>query len=427
MKFKAQTLQTLSLLPGYCSIIRTMEFIYTSALSTFNELVYSETSFPITSSAVFNSFWMAGYECSDQLNCFGNRVDLLAETLHLENIEDDYQTLQSFHIKTVREGIQWSKVEKTPYNYDFSTVKMMIDAGKEAGIQQIWDICHFGYPDDLTPLHPQFLNRFVSLCRAFILFYREHIPEGKVIITPINEVGFISWLGGEVAGTSPYTVRMGWEVKYALVRAYIKGIEALKEIDSQVLIMVTEPLVNIVPPLYPTTEDISAAAAQHEIQYQVVDMLTGSMCPELGGKEDLIDIIGLNYYYNNQWIVGTDQFLPWANDEPDLRWRSLSSSLEEVQARYSQPLVIAETSHPEEDRPLWVIHIAKACKDALAMGVNLLGICLYPIIDRPDWDDLSKWHRSGLWDSDPLDPANRTLFVPYATALLRAQKILPSE
>jgi len=401
-----------------------MKQIYSSALSVFDELVYSEITCDINSNNIFKSFWMGGYECSDQLNCFGNRVDLLAETRHLENIDRDYQQLDSFQIKSVREGIRWSMVEKTPYSYDFSSVKLMIEAAKKTGTQQIWDICHFGFPDDLTPLHPQFTNRFVSLCKAFILFYRQLVPVGKVIITPINEVGFISWLGGEVGGTSPYAVHMGWDVKYALSKAYIKGIEALKEIDNSVLILVTEPLVSIVPPLYPTPDQIDAAAMQHEIQYQVVDMLNGFMCPELGGKEGLVDIIGFNFYYNNQWIVGTGQFLPWANDELDPRWRSLSSLLIEAQQRYKLPLIIAETSHPEEDRPLWITYIAKTCKEALEAGVNLLGICLYPIIDRPDWDDLTNWHKSGLWDSDPLNPDDRELYIPYAKALLRAQKIV---
>ena len=32
----------------------------------------------------FRSFWMGGFECSDQLNHFGNRVDLLSETGHIK-------------------------------------------------------------------------------------------------------------------------------------------------------------------------------------------------------------------------------------------------------------------------------------------------------------------------------------------------------
>ena len=193
----------------------------------------------------FKTFWMAGYECTDQINAFGNRVDFLKITGHLSKIDEDYRDLNILKIKTVREGIRWSVVEKVPYQYDFSTVEEMIIAGKRNNIQQLWDICHFGFPDDLTPLHPMFARRFASVCRAFVKFYREIDSEGDVIITPINEVSFLSWLGGDVRGTSPFCIRQGWEVKYHLMKAYIEAIEAMKEVDSRVRIMTTEPLVNI--------------------------------------------------------------------------------------------------------------------------------------------------------------------------------------
>lgn len=58
-----------------------------------------------------------------------------------------------------------------------------------------------------------FARRFASVCRAFVKFYREIDSDGDLIITPINEVSFLSWLGGDVRGTSPFCIRQGWEVK----------------------------------------------------------------------------------------------------------------------------------------------------------------------------------------------------------------------
>ena len=107
----------------------------------------------------FQSFWWGGYECTDQLNAFGNRVDFLPLTGHLQLLNEDYTDLGQFNVKTVREGIRWAHIEKTPYHYDWSTVKTMLDAGQRHGIQQVWDMCHFGFPDDLTPLHPMFARR----------------------------------------------------------------------------------------------------------------------------------------------------------------------------------------------------------------------------------------------------------------------------
>lgn len=377
----------------------------------------------------FRSFWMAGYECTDKLNCFGARVDFLNITGHLEKIVEDYQNLSFFAIKTVREGIRWSFVEKKPYQYDWTDAELMIRCGMENDIQQIWDICHFGFPDDLTPLHPLFARRFAALCRAFVKKFRSVNPHATLIVTPINEVGFLSWLGGDAAGTSPYTKNFGWEVKYALMKAYIEGIEAMFEEDPLIRIMPTEPLVNMVPPLPSTEEERIKAANVHDAQFQALDMLSGRMCPELRGKPEYVDIIGCNYYFNNQWIVGSFDCLPWANHEPDPRWRPLSDSLTELYNRYARPVVLSETSHPGEHRPNWMEYIASECATALSQGLPLWGVCWYPIIDRPDWDHLQPWHRSGLWDIEIQENGElqRVLEPSAANAFIAAQKLVQTQ
>ena len=373
----------------------------------------------------FSSFLMGGFECSDKLNAFGNRVDLLNITGHLQKIEDDYEMLLPFNIKTVREGIRWSQVEKTPYKYDWSDVGGMIKAAKKKGIQQVWDLCHFGFPDDLTPLHPKFPQRFSSLCRSFVNFYRELQPEGDLIITPINEVSFLSWLGGDARGTSPYCVNAGWEVKYHLMRAYIEGIDALREEDSNIKILSTEPLIQVVPLKNATIEEIIEADRVQDFQYQCTDMLTGRMCPELGGTQEHLDILGVNFYYNNRWVLGFRDFLSWANIPYDARWKPLSLLLKQAYLRYSCPIIIAETSHPGIHRPNWIEYVTKECVDVLENNIPLLGVCLYPIIDRPDWDHLTPWHRAGLWDAEISDSElpKRMLYQPYAEALQESSKL----
>ncbi len=375
----------------------------------------------------FKSFWMGGFECTDKQNCFGNRVDLLHVSGHLELLDQDYTQLKPFNISTVREGIRWSQVEKKPYEYDWSTVEYMMERGKAHGIQQIWDICHFGYPDDMSPLHPMFARRFAAICRAFVQFYRSKEAAATLIVTPINEVSFLSWLGGDARGTVPYCTNQGWEVKYHLMKAYIEGIAAMREVDPGVRILTTEPLVHTVPPLDATEEQILKAAETHRNQYQSVDMLAGYLCPELGGKPEYLDILGFNYYYNNQWVDGTFTFLPWRNLDPDPRWLPLRTLLAEAYDRYKRPIALTETSHSREDRPLWISFIAEECAAVIDMGVPFWGVCLYPIVDRPDWDHVDQaWHQSGLWDAELVagQPPRRMLHVPYADALLDGQVLV---
>lgn len=370
----------------------------------------------------FQSFWWAGFECTDQMNCFGNRVDFLHITGHLDQLDVDYELIKQFDLHTVREGIRWSQVEKRGYQYDWSTVERMLSRGKAHDIQQVWDICHFGYPDDLHPLHPLFARRFAALCRAFVTMYRDRFPDDPLVVTPINEVSFISWLGGDARGTQPYSTKQGWEVKYGLMRAYIEGIAAMREVDPGVRILTTEPLVSMVPPHNASRKQIREAAEAHTNQFQSVDMLAGRLCPELGGTEANLDILGFNYYYNNQWVVPTHEFLPWLNQGNDPRWRPLRSLLLEAYGRYKRPIALTETSHPGIDRPAWIRFVADECAAVVESGIPLWGICLYPIIDRPDWDHLDQWHHAGLWDADLIlnESPRRVLYEPYAEALRTA-------
>lgn len=365
----------------------------------------------------FRSFIMGGFECADHQNAFGERVDLTELTGHDRYIAEDYRNLREIGISTVREGIRWSFVEKSPFEYDWSQVEDMISRAKANDIEVIWDICHFGFPDDLTPLHPMFARRFAHLCRAFVLKYRSLCPEGDLIVTPINEVSFLSWLGGDVRGTSPYCVGQGWEVKYMMMKAYIEGIEMMREADPHVKIMPTEPLIHIVSPDPADTALVLAAHKKHQEQFQVLDILTGKMCPELRGKPEYLDIIGVNFYCDNQWTVTDHQYIPWDESPPNPLWKSLYSLVEEVFIRYGRPVVISETSMAGDKRYPWLKMIAEECITILQSGIPLLGCCIYPVIDRPDWDFPAQWHHSGVWDIHNPDTLEREIHGESRMAL----------
>jgi beta-glucosidase/6-phospho-beta-glucosidase/beta-galactosidase len=328
---------------------------------------------------LFNTFFIGGYECADLINNRGDRVDVLSQTFHDRRIEEDYELLASAGIKTSREGIRWSVVEPKPYQYDFSEVKHRILAAQKAGIQQLWDICHFGYPDNLMPSHPQFCDRFEALCSAFASLYRA-CTEDPLIVTPINEISFLSWLGGDVRGTVPFAVNSGFDLKYFLCKAMIKGVKAIKEVDSSAQIMMVEPLIRIHPRV--DEELCSLIRECNENQYQAMDIVTGRICPELGGSPELLDIAGFNYYYNNQW-EHCGPILGWCKLK---RRACLSDLLREAYERYQKPVVLSETGHFGEDRIIWMKQITEDCLKAMKEGVDLRGICIYPVLDRPDWD-----------------------------------------
>lgn len=345
---------------------------------------------------LFKSFFMGGYECADMINCSNKRVDLLTLTGHDKQVDEDYALLSTNGIYTVREGIRWSVVETKPYQYDFSEVENRILAAQRSGIQQLWDICHFGFPDDLIPSDPQFTDRLVGVCKAFTEFY--HLcTNDPLIITPINEISFLSYISGHVGATVPFLKNSGGLIKHHLCKAAITAIAAIKSIDPAAKILMVEPLIRI----HPLEGQSLPIHMEHHIegQFEAMDMITGRLFPELGGQPDYMDLAGFNYYYNNQWYA----------DGRDVCWktqkelRDFPGLLKAAADRYGKPVVLSETGHfagrykYDDERALWIQHITEECIKAMKIGVDLRGICIYPVLDRPDWDYPKKYIPCGIW------------------------------
>lgn len=339
---------------------------------------------------LFKSFFIGGYECSDMINRWGKRVDLLALTDHHNRVEEDYALLAAAGIRTVREGIRWSVVEKERYKYDFSEVKQRILAAQRAGLQQLWDICDFGYPDGLNPTDIQFSDRLVAVCKAFTKLY-SLCTDDPLIITPINEISFLSYLSGDVACTVPFMTDSGGLIKYHLCKAAIKAIEAIKRINPVAKILLAEPLIRIHPLKGESITD--TIRAFNEGQFEVMDMITGRTNPKLGGRPEYMDLAGFNYYYNNQWEHG-GVGLCWKIEKSRLDFPGL---LKLASDRYDKPVLLTETGHFGDERSLWMEQITEECIMAMEKGVDLQGICIYPVLDRPDWDDPDKYIPCGIW------------------------------
>lgn len=85
-------------------------------------------------------------------------------------------------------------------------------------------------------------------------------------------------------------------------------------------------------------QDRRDAEGHRQAMFQSWDMIRGEMYPELGGAPELLDVVGVNYYSNNQWIHGGGTM---GNSHP--QYVPLRFLLREVWERFDGPLFIAET------------------------------------------------------------------------------------
>ena len=333
--------------------------------------------------------------------------------------------MQQMGMRTARDGVRWHLIEKSPFRYDFSSVVPMLRAARETQTQVIWDLFHYGWPDGLNIWGARFVERFARFARAAARVILEETGS-PIFVTPVNEISFVSWGGGDAGFLNPFARQRGPELKAQLVRATIAAIEAVREVDAGARICHAEPIIHIaVDPDYP--EEAAAAEGYRLSQFQAWDMIGGRICPELGGRPEYLDLLGVNYYSNNQWIH-QDPHVPRSRRRKDVLLppshplhRPVREMLGEVYERYRRPVFIAETGIEGDARPAWLRYIGQEARAAAAAGVELEGLCLYPIIDYPGWGD-DRHCYSGLWGYAD-DAGHREIYEPLAQELDHQQRL----
>ncbi len=358
---------------------------------------------------LFRSFILGGFECSTHRLPTGRRLDLVRSTRHDEFARSDYELLQRHGILTARDGLRWHLIEQTPERYDFASAIGMLEAARDTGMQVIWDLWHYGWPDDIDIFSAAFVERFTAFSREAARRISEY--DETPFISPINEISFFSWAGGEGGIFNPFAQHRGDEMKRQLVRASIHAITAMREVNPAIKIFQIDPIINVVP-RSDSDEDVRNAEGYRQSQFAAWDMITGRAEPELGGRADLIDVIGVNYYIHNQFVWEGGMIVP-----SDPRYRHVSVMLQEVYERYRVPVFVAETGIEDETRPAWLRYMCKEVMTALAAGVPVEGICLYPIVNHPGWDD-DRHCQNGLFDYADAD-GTREAFQPLLEEVVR--------
>lgn len=363
--------------------------------------------------ALIPGFFMAGFECSTHRLASGRRLDIIHSTKHDTFVRNDYQRLVDFGVQTIRDGVRWHLIETSPGVYDFASVRPMIEAAEAAGLRVIWDLCHYGWPDDIKIYQAAFVDRFAAFTKAFVALHSD-LTGRAPWIAPVNEISFFAWAGGQIAMFNPMSRGRGDELKAQLVRATIASVEAAWEVHRDTRILHTDPLIHVVGD-ETSKRAQNRAAAYREAQFQAFDMISGRWKPELGGQARYLDIIGLNYYPANQWKVFKKS--PGRKNPPhlsraDVDYRPLRDLLGEIARRYERPIILAETGTEGEGRAEWFHYVCDEVAAAIAEGTNIEGICWYPILNHPGWTNHRHCH-NGLWDYAD-KKGHREIFLPLA-------------
>lgn len=378
--------------------------------------------------SLFGSFFLGGFECSTHRRADGRRLDLTASTGHDRLAAEDYRQLAEHGIRAVRDGVRWHLVEASPGRHDWSAAVLpLLRAAEATGTQVVWDLCHYGWPDHVDVWSEDFVRRFAAYAAAFARLHLEETGRPPMVC-PVNEISFLAWAGGDHALMNPGATGRADELKRQLVRAALAGGGAARAAVPGTLVVAVDPVINVVARPH---ADPATARRHTQLQYDALDMLTGRREPELGGEPQAIDAVGVNFYWNNQWLFPdaarpADAAAGWrpARDPLsvfDPRWRPFREMLAEVHARYQRPVFVAETSIEGAARAAWLRYVCEEARAAVRMGVPVEGICLYPVLSHPGWDD-DRYCPNGLFEMEAQQRL-RVVHAPLAAELHRQQAL----
>ena len=235
--------------------------------------------------------------------------------------------------------------------------------------------------------------------------HQQHPQRATLLQDPVGDAGEL---------LLPFGLRRGTELKVQLVRAALVARASILSADPGARFLQPEPLIHVVPKAGHPSETGASEGARRS-QYEAWDMLSGRAWPQLGGYPQALDVVGVNYYPDNQWEHGGTVLAPG-----DPRRRPLADLLCGVHARYGRPVVVSETGAEAEARVPWLELVAAEVAEARRRGVPVWAICLYPILDHPGWDD-DRYCPNGLLAWHP-DEARRGVHPDVAAALRAAQR-----
>jgi len=367
---------------------------------------------------LFDGFFLGGFECSAQCLEDGRRLDMIESTRHDRFATQDYARLRRAGMSAARDGVNWVVSEPRRGEFDFRRARRLLRAAERAGVQVIWDLLHFGWPQDVDVFATTFPARMAQYASAFARFLTSETDTTPMIV-PVNEISFLSWAGGDVQSMNPFSLARGDEFKAQLVLASIHAMEAIWDVAPKARFMQPEPLINIVPAAdQPKTW--RRIECDNAYQYQAWDMLCGAVWPALGGAPRYLDIIGVNYYPDNQFMIdGTTVH------RGDPRYRPLSEMLVACFERYRRPMLVAETGCEGHARAAWLRYVAEESRAAMRAGCDLHGITLYPVLDHPGWLD-ERHCENGLWGYAD-ERGNRPVDFALAEELRRQAPLLAEE
>lgn len=230
-------------------------------------------------------------------------------------------------------------------------------AAQAAGVQGIWDMSHYHRNGD----PPVYARRVAEAASAVS-------GKERLWLCPVNEPSLYPRLAGMPRQEA---------VDMAITMARV-----VRDHHPDVGILTSDPITGV-----------------GDRQFEATDAIVSAVH---------VDVIGINYYPHTARTV-------------------LSKVLVKTWKRYRKPILVSETSwhdghpvhhlrYPGLNKGSWLRHVLDQIQTARQHGVNVVGVCWYPIVDCPPWHApraRRRWSHGLIRNDLSVDPALAAELTAY--------------
>ena len=327
---------------------------------------------------------------------------------HFHRYQEDFDILSSLNMNAFRFGIEWSRVEPGPGQWDEAALAhyhRYIDEMVARGITPILNLWHWTMPVWFTD-KGGFANK------ANLADWRRYVHKmadeygGKVkYVLTLNESNVYTTFSYAMGEWPPQQSGKITAVKVYrnLYLAHRQAYSILKAVAPEIRVGVAQNLGDVLPkqtgnPLH----RLSAAGQTYFWNWWFLDRIRKYQ-----------DFIGVNFY-------STAYTRLFKEDNPkqptnDLGWYmepgGLGRVLNKTWRRYGKPLIVTENGVADADdtyRKWWLEETMKAMESSMAAGVQLLGYMHWSLLDNFEWK-YGWWPKFGLVAVDRMHGMTRTV------------------
>ncbi len=290
------------------------------------------------------------------------RQDEVKLIQHDKYLELDYQLMVDIGCVGIRDAARWYVSHPKPNEFDWRWMDRVVKASDDYHLKLYIDLWHYGYPDWLDFMSPYAVDCFVEFASQIALRYPS-IQHYCVC----NEPSLLVEMGGRQGTWSPF-LNDPLAVRRQICRMIIEASKAILSIKPDAFLIIPEPW----HATRTNAEDNQAA---------VIDTVLGLRDTELGGRDDLISIVGLNHY--------RDCTLP-----------PLHKLMLNARNRWpNKPLWLTETSGPTDGwlQEEWLWWMLAETRLANMEGADITAFTWAPAISMFDWVDETRQLQNGIW------------------------------